>query len=114
MLIFSLIFLQVVIFAALILIFRGILNKNVVQATQHLDDLNEDYDKKGKEADRLLAEARQRYEELMTKARDDAEKEKEQIVKATEAEKDKIINQARIQGEDMMRQADKSRQLLIS
>ncbi len=113
MLIVSLILLQVIIFAALIMVFRGILNKNVVQATQHLDELNEDYSRKEKEADRLLKEAQQKYDALMAKVREDAEKEKERIVKGAEAERDKMINQARVQGEEMIRQADKARQLLI-
>lgn len=114
MLIVSLILLQIMIFTALILIFRGILNKNVVQATQHLDELNEDYDRKGKESDRLLEEARRKYDETVAKAVEDAEKQRAEIIAATESEKEKIISQARTSSEEMIRQADKSRQLLIS
>ncbi len=46
MLIVSLIVLQVLIFGGLILVLRKILTQNVVLATKHLDELNQDYTKK--------------------------------------------------------------------
>ena len=53
-------------------------------------------------------------QELLAKARDEAEKLKVQIVKETEKEREETLRQARSQSEDIIKQADKSRQLLIS
>ena len=46
MLIVSLIILQLLIFAVLISIFKKIMTQNVASATEHLDELNQDYEKK--------------------------------------------------------------------
>ena len=114
MLIVLVILLQVVIFIGLIAVFRRVLNQNVVSATQHLEELNEEYDKKELEIGKRLEEAKLKYEEAMTKAQEEAEKEKTAILKETEAEKDKILNQARTSSEEIIQQAEKSRQLLLS
>jgi len=114
MLIVSLIVLQVLFFMGLILVFRRILNKNVVQATKHIDELNEDYVKKESEAEKRLAEAKQKADELVAKGREEAEKYREKVMKEADAEKDKVLKEARSQSEEMIKQADRSRQQLIS
>ncbi|MBN1872371.1 MAG: F0F1 ATP synthase subunit delta [Candidatus Omnitrophica bacterium] len=114
MLIISLVLLQLIIFVALIIMFRKILNKNVVLATRHLEELNTEYSKKDMEVSKRLNEARQKYEEMVAKAQNEAEEEKSKILKEAEAEREKIIKDARSQGEAIIQQADKSRQLLIS
>ncbi len=114
MLLFSLIFLQILFLIGLILVFRRILSRNVVQATMHLDELNEDYSKKEQEAGRRLEEAKKTSEELVAKAREEADKKREQIINEADAEKEKILREARSQGEEIMKQADRSRQRLIS
>ena len=114
MLIASLILFQILIFTGLIFIFRRILNKNVVSATRHLEELNQDYSKKEKEIDRQLEEARKKSEEMLAKAGEEAERQKNHIIKEVEIERDKILNQSRIKSEEIIQQADKSRQLLVS
>ena len=114
MLIVSLILLQLLIFMGLIFMFRRIMTQNVVSATKHLEELDNDYTKKEKEINRQLEEVKQKSRELMLKAQEEAEGLKTQVVKETEEEKEKILHQARIQGEEMMQQAEKSRQALIS
>lgn len=114
MLIVSLVLVQVLLFAGLIFVFRHILDSNVVSATRHLEELNQDYDKKAQEVDRRLEEAKQKSEEMLAKARGEIEKQKTQIVKEAESEKDNLLNQARVQSGEIIQQADKSRQLLIS
>jgi hypothetical protein len=75
--------------------------------------LDNDYTKKEKEINRQLEEVKQKSRELMLKAQEEAEVLKAQIIKETEEEKEKILHQARIQGEEMVQQAEKSRQALI-
>lgn len=114
MLIVSLILLQVVVFIVLIFIFRKIMTENVVSAAKHLEELSQDYDKKQQEIDKGLVDAKQKAQEILSTAQNDAEKQREQIIKEAQAEKDRIIAQARTQSNDLIQQADKSRQLLIS
>jgi len=114
MLIASLITVQIIIFAGLLFFFRRILTRNVIQATRHLDELNQDYTRKEKEVNRLLSEAKQQSQKMVEGAREEAEKVKSQIIKETEAERDKTLKQARKQSDEIIQQADKSRQALIS
>lgn len=114
MLLLSFALLILIIFIILIVVFRQVLNQNVIVATKHLEELNEDYDKKQKEIDRRLEEANRTAKELVVKAQEEAEKEKSRIIKETEAERDKILKEARAGSEEIIQQADKSRQLLLS
>lgn len=114
MLLFSLILIQLIIFIGLILVFRRVLSSNVNSATQHLAELNEDYDKKEREVNTRLEEARRRSGEIVAKAREEAEKEREKVAKEAETERDKILREARTSSEEIMQQADKSRRLLLS
>jgi len=114
MLVFSLVFFQVIIFAVLIVVFRRILNSNVMSATKHLDDLSREYDKKDKEITRRLEEAKKKSEEIIAKARIESEKQKERIVKDAQLEMDRMLKQARTQSEEIIQQADKSRNRLIA
>ena len=114
MLIVSLIVLQVVVFIILIFVFRRIMTVNVVSASKHLEELSQDYDKKQKEIDEGLGEAKRKAQEIISGAQNDAEKQKERIIKEAQAERDAIVSQARAQSNDLIQQADKARQLLIS
>lgn len=114
MLIISLVILQILIFGALIFIFRRIMSKNVVLATQHLEELSQDYAEKESKINKELEEARQKAQELINKSREEAEKLKMEIIKHAEDERDNIIKQARAHSEEIIQQADKSRRQLLS
>ncbi|MBP7216813.1 MAG: F0F1 ATP synthase subunit delta [Candidatus Omnitrophica bacterium] len=101
-------------FAAMVVLFRKIMVKNVSSATHHLDELNQDYVLKEKEAERLLQEAQVKSQEMLTNAQAEAGQLKVDILKHAEEEKDAIIAHARAQGDEMILQADKSRMLLLS
>ncbi|MCX5692494.1 MAG: hypothetical protein NTX47_02230 [Candidatus Omnitrophica bacterium] len=114
MLIASLVLLQIVIFGGLIFILRRILNQNVILATKHLDELNQDYSKKEQDLQKRLEDLKQKTQEILSKAQGEAQQLKESIIKQAEKERDDILSKTRVKGEEMMKQADKSRQLLIS
>ena len=114
MLIASLVLLQIVIFGGLIFILRRILNQNVILATKHLDELNQDYSKKEQDIQKRLEDLKQKTQEILSKAQGEAQQLKESIIKQAEKERDDILSKTRVKGEEMMKQADKSRQLLIS
>jgi F0F1-type ATP synthase delta subunit len=114
MLIFSLILLLVLLTAGMILMMRNIMNQNVIAATRHLDELSQDYLKKEEEVNRRLDETKQKCQEMLGVAQQEAEKLREETRKEIEEEKEKVLNQARTQGESVVQQAEKSRQLLLA
>jgi F-type H+-transporting ATPase subunit b len=114
MFLFSLILIQVFIFAGFIFLFRNIFSRNVVSATKHLEELNQDYLKKTQEADRQLEEVKLKAQEILTGAKQEAENSLSQIIKGAEEEKDNLLKQAQAQAEEVMQRAEKSKQLLLS
>lgn len=113
MVIVSLILFQVFIFVGLIFMFRRIMTKNVISATRHIEELNQDYAKKEQEINRQLEEAKLKSQEIICKAQEEAERLKTQTIKEVESERDKIVGQARTQSTEIIQQADKSRQSLL-
>lgn len=114
MLIVALIILQLLIFGVLIFFFRKIMTQNMAQATHHLDELSQDYHKKEQEVEKQMQEARQKAEDIINVAKEEAEKLRLQILHDTESEKERIISEARTRSEDMIKQADNTRHLLLS
>jgi len=114
MLLVLLITLQVIIFVALIILFRKIMTKNVVSATQHLEEMNQDYLQKEQEINRQLEEIRQKSEEMITAAQKEAEKLRLEIISQAEKDRDGMLQQARVRSEEVVQQADKSRQQLLA
>lgn len=114
MLIVSIIFVQIIIFVGLIYFFRRILTKNVVSATKHIDELNQEYDKRDKEAIQKLADAKREAQTIVAKAVDEAQIKREEVLKKTEKEKEAILKQAHSQSETVMQQAEKSSEQLLS
>ncbi|MBI3602547.1 MAG: F0F1 ATP synthase subunit delta [Candidatus Omnitrophica bacterium] len=114
MLIVSFILIQIILFGGLIFLLRKILNQNVVSATKHIEDLNQDYANKEMEINRQLEEAKQKSEEMLRTAQEEAQRTKTQIIQDAEAERDRILQQTHIQNEELMQHADKSRQVLLA
>jgi F0F1-type ATP synthase membrane subunit b/b' len=114
MLIVSLVMLLLVFFAAMFFLFKRLMDQNVVQATQHLDEMNQEFVEKEKTLEKEMEEARLKAEQMITSAKQDAEKLKFEIVAHAEKEAEGIVAQARHQGEEIVQQADKSRSQLLS
>ena len=113
LLITSLITLLLIIFIALVFIFRKIMTQNVVLATRHLEEMNQDYDEKGRRIDEQLQEANTKAQEIVSSAQNEAEKIRSETLKQTEEERDKVIQAARTQAQEIIQQADKSRRQLL-
>jgi F0F1-type ATP synthase membrane subunit b/b' len=114
MVIVALIILQLVIFSALIYFFRKIMNQNVVVATQHLDELRHDYEKKQKQIDAQMEEAKAQAQAIVDQARGDVEKQKSEILTNAQKERDRVTQEARAHAEEMVQQAEKSRYQLLA
>lgn len=113
MLIISMVVMMVVIFGGLILVLRKVLSQNVSLATRHLEELNDDYAKKEADLKRQLEDVRQKAEEIIHNAQEEAAQAKAQLMKDAEAQKAKLLQETHTQAEELMQQADKSRQLLL-
>lgn len=113
MLIISLVFLQVLIFAGMIFALQRIMTKNVVSATKHIEEMNQDYLKKEELVTRQLEEAKQQSQVMITNAKQEAEALKNKIVKDANTESEGLINDARAKGTEIIQQADKTRERLI-
>ncbi|MFH1752908.1 MAG: F0F1 ATP synthase subunit delta [Candidatus Omnitrophota bacterium] len=105
---------QVFIFLTLIFIFKGILTKNIVLATKHIDELNQEYSKSEEAAAKKLTEANKSAQEIIAKALNEAQAKMDEAVKKTEEAKQDMLKEARTQAEEIMQQADKSKTALIS
>ena len=113
MLIVSLILFLIIIFLGLIFILRGIMAKNVILATKHLEDLSQDYARKEKEISARLEEVKQKSQESLARAQEDAEKQKAQIVKESQEEKAQTISAAQQKADEMIQQADRACKALL-
>lgn len=113
MLIVPLILLQIIIFTSLVFFLRKILNRNVIAATAHLEQLASEYAKKEEEIKKLFEQAKRQSQEILANAQKDAQQQKEQILKEAQGEKDKILIDVHQKAEEMIQQADRARQALI-
>ena len=114
MLMVSAIIFMALFFIGLIFILRRIMTQNVVLATRHIDELNQDYEQKEAEINRRLEEVKQKSEEILHKSQDEAVKQKAQLIKEAESQREVVLKQARSQSDELIIQAQKSRDALLS
>jgi F0F1-type ATP synthase delta subunit len=114
MIIIPLIILLVLVFIVMIAVFQRIMKQNVVLATKHLDQMNQDYSRKEQEIDQQLEETRQKCHSMLSKAQEEAQSLKEKIINEAGIERDRTIEQARKHSEEIIKQADSSRKMLLS
>ena len=114
MLIVAIVIFMMIMFFGLIFLLRRIMTQNVSLATRHIEELNQDYEKKEEEVSKRLEEVKQKSQDLMRQAEEDADKKKNEIIKEAEVQRDNFIKQARSQSEEMVQQAEKSRQALLT
>ena len=113
MLIVALVVFLLLFFTGLMVMLRRIMTRNVALATQHLDELNQDYAKKEEELDKQLAQAKSQSQEIVAKAQEEAVRVKEQALAEAQEQSRQILEGARQQSAEMIEQADKSRQALL-
>jgi len=114
MLIVPLILLQVFIFTGLVFFLRKILNRNVISATAHLEQLSAEYTKKEEQIKKQLEDTQRQCEEIIANAQRDAQQKREGVLNQAQEERDKLLNEAQQKGEEIIKQADRTRQALIA
>ncbi|MBI1977443.1 MAG: F0F1 ATP synthase subunit delta [Candidatus Omnitrophica bacterium] len=107
-----LIFIQVVVFATLVLVLRNVLKRHFGTATSHLDVLTQDSERRLNEAKKRTEEANAYYEETIAKAKLDAEKVKQQLIDEGVKEKQDLLDRARKESEEIMERAKSARELI--
>jgi F0F1-type ATP synthase delta subunit len=109
-----LVLIQLFIFTMLVLFLRVLLTRNITTATAHLHELNQDYNEKVEAANKKKADVDRYYDELLLKAKADAEKQKVQILREAQEAQESILKDARRQGEDIISQAHKSQEAALA
>jgi F0F1-type ATP synthase membrane subunit b/b' len=109
-----LVLIQLVVFTLLVVFLKMILTQNVTSATTHLHELNSDYNLKVEEANKKKAEVDRYYDEMLIKAKADAEKAKVELLRQAHATQEAVINEARQQGEDIIAQAGKAQEMALA
>ena len=113
MLFLWLVLLQLVLFGGLVMFLKVIVSKNITKATTQLHELNQDYTQKIEEAKKHSQEADRYYDEMILKAKLDAEKTKVQILKEAHEGQEFILKQTRKHSEDILEQGQKAKDTLL-
>jgi len=112
--VFAFIGFLVLMFFVFVVVFRKIMNQNVSSAVQHLDEINQEYLKKQEEIEKKLAEAENTYQETVNKAKDEALKIRQDLLKQAKEQSEAAIKSAKDEATDIIQQAEKTRHALIS
>lgn len=105
-----LVLIQIVIFTMLVIFLRVLLTRNVTTATTHLHELNQDYNEKVEAANKKKAEVDRYYNEMLLKAKADAEKQRISVLHQAQETQEAILKDARRQGEDIIANAHKAKE----
>ena len=109
-----LVLIELVTFSVLLLVMKMILSRNVTSATAQLHELNQDYNLKVEEANKRKQEVDNYYNEMLLKAKADAEKAKVQILRDAQATQETVLKQARQQSEEIIGQAQKAQEMALA
>jgi len=110
----SAIILIIFVFIVLVVMLRKIMTQNIISATQHIDELNQDYIKKDEDASRRWEEVKQKADSVIRQAQEEGEKTRMDLINGAQAEKEQVLKQARAKGEEMVQQAEKSCHAMLS
>lgn len=113
MLFFFLVFLQIVLFAGLILFLRVILSRHVTSATTHLQQLNQDYTQKEEHAKKRMEDAERYYDETFLKAKTAAEAVQASMLQEAREEHERLLEEARLKSEQILAQAEQARKAMV-
>lgn len=114
MFLLQLIILLVIICGGLILALRHILTTNITSATSHLDELSAEFSKREEDIKKRQIEADKYYEEMTNLTKEEMNRIKQAGVSEVQAEKDKILEAARLQGEEIVSKAEKTKEMITN
>lgn len=112
MIFFILLFIQVAIFGVLIAILRYVLKRHIGSASSHLETLAQEGTAKLVEAKKRMEEADAQYNSVVTKAKEDGEGMKQQLIDEGLRVKEEMLAQARRQSEEIVERAQTAADIL--
>ncbi|MFA6600037.1 MAG: F0F1 ATP synthase subunit delta [Candidatus Omnitrophota bacterium] len=107
-----LILIQVVVFGSLIWFLQNLLRRHYGAASSHIEMLAQDSERRLLESKKKTDEANAYYEEIVSKAKTDAERLKQELAEEALKEKQELIERARQEGVEIMDRAKSARKLL--
>lgn len=113
MLFLWLVLIQLAIFTCLVFFLRILLVRNVSHATNHLQQMNEDYNQKLEDAKKRQIEAEKYYDQTILKTKTDAEREKVRILKEAHQTQERVVEEAHRQAEEIIAQANRAKEELL-
>jgi F0F1-type ATP synthase membrane subunit b/b' len=113
MLFVQLIVVQLIIFGALILVLRHVLTRHIGSASSHLDELNQESNRKLQDAKKKMEEANTYYDGIVVKSREEGERLKQELVKEGVQAKEELLEQARKLGDEITDRAKHSAEMLM-
>ena len=108
-----LVLIQLIVFTLLVVFLKMILTRNISTATAHLHELNQDYNQKVEDANKRKQEVDRSYDEMLLRAKADAEKNKVTILREAQATQDTVLKQARQQSEEIIGQANRAHEMAM-
>jgi len=113
-LLISMICVVIIIFVVLVLFMKKIINRDVVSATSHLDNLASEFTQKEEAIKKQYEELKRQSQEIIENAKKDAQAQKDNILKQADEEKNKVIDQAQEKANEIVKQADNARLALLA
>lgn len=107
-----LIIIQVAVFGALIFILKGILKRNFGTAASHLEALTQNTEARLAEAKKKVEEANAYYNDLVSKAKGEGDKQRQQLIEEGLKEKQDLLDRAKKESDAIMERARSARKLL--
>jgi len=105
---------MVFIFGGLLFILHHIFTKNISTATTHLDQLNADFLRREEEVKKLQAEAQNYYDDMIARAKEEAEKIRNESEALLQAEKERVLEETRLASEQIVEKAEKTKHMLTN
>lgn len=110
---FQLVIIQIIVIGGIVFAIRYFLTRNITRATAHLERLSQDYNRKEKEIDKHLNEAKEHSTKILSKAQEETRQIKAKSSSEAKEEKDRILRETHLQSEQIIQQANKTREFLI-
>ena len=106
MIVLQLLFIQLVVFGLLMGLLIFLIKKHMVSASSHIQELTEDCGKKLADAKKKMDEANAYHNEVVAKAREEGEKEKQKLIQEGSQQKEEMLRQGRKQSEEITNRAN--------
>ncbi len=106
------IFIQIAVFAVLVLILKGVIKRHFGTASSRLDELAQNSEEHLTEAKKKVKEANAYFDETFAKAKTEGEKIRQQLIDEGLKEKQGLLDRARKEGEAITERARSAHKLL--